>query len=72
MKIFVKAKPGARNPGIKKLSQTNFVVAVRELPKDGRANQAIIRALAEYFDIPKSRINILVGSTSKNKIFEII
>lgn len=72
MKIFVKAKPGAKNPGVKKLSQTSFIVAVRELPKGGKANAAVISSLADYFDIPKSRIKILVGSTGKNKILEII
>jgi uncharacterized protein YggU (UPF0235/DUF167 family) len=71
MKIFVKVKPSSKNAEIKKISETNFFVAVRESPVRGRANQAVIDLLAEYFKIPKSQIRLALGATSKNKIFEI-
>ena len=71
MKIFVKAKPSAKEERIEKLDETHFVVAVKEPPKDGRANWAITRALAEYFEISAARVNIVGGQTSKQKIVEI-
>jgi len=71
MKIFVKVKPNSKNPELKKLSETNFFVAVREPPVRGRANRAVINVLAEYFKISKSQITLALGATSKNKIFEI-
>ena len=46
-------------------------VFVREPAKEGRANEAVIKLLAEYFDIPKSRIKIVSGLKSKKKIVEI-
>lgn len=72
MKIFVKVKPSARVQEIKKISETNFFVAVKQPPVQGKANRAVIAALADYFNIPQSQIRLAVGATSKSKIFEII
>ncbi len=40
-------------------------------PENGRANDAVVKLLAEYFDIPKSRIKIIKGLTTRNKIVTI-
>lgn len=37
-------------------------------PENGRANNAVVELLSEYFDVPKSRIKILKGQTSRDKI----
>lgn len=37
-------------------------------PENGRANAAVVELLAEYFDVPKSRIKILKGSTGRDKV----
>jgi len=58
MKIFVKAKPNAKS--------------VKEPPRQGRANAAIARALAEYFGVPLSSVRIISGFSSKQKIFEVL
>lgn len=71
MRISVKAKAGAKKEFVEKISETEFIVSVKEPPVDGRANWAIARALAGYFDISPSRINIASGHSSKNKIVEI-
>ena len=41
-------------------------------PTDGEANTAVIKMLAKHFDVPKSRISIIRGATSHDKIIEII
>lgn len=71
MRISVHAKPGAREEKIEKISDTEFVVSVKEPPVDGRANRAIVEALASYFRIPKNLVSIVVGHTSRNKIIDI-
>ncbi|MBU1102243.1 DUF167 domain-containing protein [Patescibacteria group bacterium] len=71
MKIFVKVKPSSRNVEFKKLSETNFFVAVKEPPIRGKANRAVVSALADYFKISKAQIKLALGATGKNKIFEI-
>lgn len=72
MKIFIHAKPNAREEKVKKIDPTNFIVAVKEPPRQGRANQAIIKLLSKYLDITQSRIKITKGWGSKEKIIEII
>ena len=71
MKIFVKVKPKAREGKVIKLSDTNFKVSVKEAPEKGRANRAVLKALADYFNTSPSNIKIISGSTSKLKIIEI-
>jgi len=72
MKIFVKVKPGAKKEEIVKIDETHYIVSVKEPPVNGRANAAIIKALAVYFKTSPPRVNILSGQTSKQKIVEIL
>ena len=78
MKIFVEAKPGAREEKVEKIDppagraeEHHFIVAVKEPPIKGRANHAIAQALARYFNIPRSCVNMVSGFASRNKRFEI-
>ncbi|MBI4035878.1 DUF167 domain-containing protein [Candidatus Daviesbacteria bacterium] len=71
MKISVLAKPKSKVEYIKVKGETNFIVAIKELAEKGRANQAIIKALAEFFNIPPSSIVLISGLRTKQKIFEI-
>lgn len=71
MRISVKAKTSAKKELVEKLSENEFVVSVKEPPIDGRANWAIAQAIADYFGVSPSRISIISGQTSKNKMVEI-
>lgn len=85
MKIIVKAKTRARetkvereeqpamdfSSGKEKPSLVTYKVSVKEMPVNGKANEAIIKALAEYFDTAPSRIELISGGSSKQKIFNI-
>ena len=71
MKIFVKAKPKSKFEKVEKVSETNYIVFVKEPPEKGKANGAICRLLAEYFGIRQSMVRIKAGQASKNKIIEI-
>ena len=86
MKIFVKAKPGAReekvDPPPRRLWQAKkndesyerewFTVWVKEPPAQGRANAAIAKALAGYFKVSNSQVRLVSGFTSKQKVFEVL
>jgi uncharacterized protein YggU (UPF0235/DUF167 family) len=41
-------------------------------PENGRANSAVIELLADYFDVPKSRIKILKGLAVRDKVVAVI
>lgn len=71
MKIFVKAKPNSKQEKIQEVDGTHFVVFVKALPVEGKANQAILRLLAEYFKLPKGNIRIISGYTSRQKVIEV-
>ena len=72
MKIFVKAKPGSRQELVEKIDEQNYVVSVKEPPIKGKANEAIRNALAVYFKTGSSRVKIVSGYSSRNKIIEIL
>jgi len=84
MKIIVKAKTRAKMTKVERVDQpvldlgekkrgelVTYKVSVKEMPVSGKANEAIIEALAEYFDTAKSNINLVSGQSLKQKIFEI-
>jgi len=72
MKIFVKVKPNSKIERFKEIDPINFEIFTRLPPREGKANAAAIDALARHFNISKSRIKILAGAKSKQKIFEIL
>lgn len=72
MNISVKVKAAAREEKIEKLGARSFLVWVKDKPQEGRANYAAREALADYLNIPKSRIILIKGKKSKDKIFSII
>ncbi len=72
MKISVIAHPNAKKPRVEKDLLDSLHVYVKEPPLDGKANKAVIEALAEYFHIKKSNVILLSGEKSKNKLFDII
>jgi uncharacterized protein (TIGR00251 family) len=79
MRINVKAKPRAKKEeiippqaGLFADREEVYIVSIKEPPVDGKANEAIVRVLAEYFKVPKSHVRIVSGQTSKKKIVEIL
>ncbi|MEK7158077.1 MAG: DUF167 domain-containing protein [Patescibacteria group bacterium] len=67
----MKAKPRSKWQDVEKIDETHYIIAVKERPQDGRANLAVIRALAEHFDLAVSSIRLVSGVASKQKVFEI-
>ncbi len=72
MRIFVHAKPRAKAEHVEQLDASHFAVAVVEPPKNGEADRAIIHALAAHFSLSPSRVRLVSGFSSREKIFEII
>ena len=48
-----------------------LVVAVTAPAVDGRANHAVVRALAEALDVPVRYIEIVRGHTSRSKVIRV-
>ena len=83
MRILVKAKPRSKVEKVERVGQPTldlgdkktelvvYKVSVKEPPVDGRANEAVVKALAKYFDVAISNVRLVSGETSRQKIFEI-
>lgn len=72
MKIFVFAKPSAKENKVEKIDTSHFRVFVKEPPVKGMANKAIIKLLGEYFSVPSSHVTIVRGMFAKEKVVDIV
>jgi len=71
MRIQVKVKPNSKTEELGR-EGNSFIVKVKEPAREGKANEAIIRLLAEHFSVPKSQVRILSGFKSRNKVIEVV
>jgi hypothetical protein len=71
MKITVYAKTGAKTERVEKISSVEYKVFINQVPEGGKANIRIVELLSEYFDCPKSAIELTHGRRSKVKVFEV-
>jgi len=68
----IRVIPRARVNSITADADGTLRVHTTTAPTDGKANDAVIRALSEYWKIPRSQIRIIRGQTSHNKVVEIL
>ncbi len=71
MQITVFAHPSSKKPRVEKDLFNNLHIYVREPPLEGRANNAILLALAEHLKVRRSQVNLVRGEKSKQKVFEV-
>jgi len=70
MKYVCLIKPGSSQEKIIK-NGDNLIIYLRKRAHDGEANAALIKVLAKYFRVGKTRIKIVQGIKTRNKIIEI-
>ena len=68
MKVNVKLHPNSSREQIKKISEKELEIWIKEKPIDNMANIKLIKTLKRYFN---KDIKIVSGFTSKNKVIEI-
>jgi hypothetical protein len=66
--LRVRVKPRASKSAVLGVRAGELEVAVRAAPVDGRANEELVRVLAEHFEIPKSTVSIARGQSGRSKI----
>lgn len=66
MRVTVNVKPGSHRPGLFR-DESTLVVAVRERAVDGKANAAVVEAVATWLRIPPSRVAIVGGTSARTK-----
>lgn len=72
MRVTVIAHPNAKKPRIEIDLLDTLHVYVHEPPLAGKANKAVLKALADHFNTKSRNITFITGEKSKHKIFEIL
>jgi len=71
MKITVRAKTGSKKNHVSEIQTGYYRVDVTTQPIHGKANAAIIKALAKHLHIAPSHLSIVRGATAKTKVIDI-
>ena len=71
VRITVTVTPGARSERIERIDASRLRVAVTAPAREGRANDAVVRAVARFLGVRVSAVRIVRGLASRSKIIEI-
>src|ERR1700690_1066629 len=69
--LSVRIQPRASKNEIVAMASGGLKIRLTAPPVDGAANEALVKFLAAVFSIPKSRVEIVSGHTSREKIVRI-
>ena len=70
--VVVRIKPGSRKgPLVEVGDDGELTIYVRERAVEGKANEAVIKLLAAHLDVPRSRLKLVSGATSRVKRFRL-
>mgnify|MGYP000957363379 CR=1 len=72
MKISAKIKPNSRyREEVVVSDDGSLTIYTKALAIEGRANLVAIKLLAKHYGVAPSRVKLVRGATSRNKVFEI-
>ncbi|MDA4115114.1 MAG: DUF167 domain-containing protein [Thaumarchaeota archaeon] len=71
MLITVHVTPNSKESRVTKVGEASFDVRVDEKAVGGRANKRLLEILSQHFEVPRSRISIVRGAKSRDKIVEV-
>jgi len=69
-RLAVRVTPGARSEGVE-IVEGRVLVKVRTKPEDGKASAAVLVLLAQALGVAPSKVEMLRGATSREKLFRI-
>lgn len=69
-RLAVRVTPGARSEGVE-ITDGRVLVKVRTKPEDGKASAAVLALLAQALGVAPSKVEMLRGATSREKLFRI-
>ena len=72
MQIRCLVKPKSRADHITVNPDGSLQVKIKALPVDGKANEYLVKYLAEVFDLPQNHIQIISGFTNSHKRVNIV
>jgi uncharacterized protein YggU (UPF0235/DUF167 family) len=69
-RLAVRVTPGARSEALE-LAEGRLHARVRAKPEDGKATEAVRLLIAAALGIAPSRVDLLRGATSREKLFRV-
>jgi len=70
-RLRVRVSPGATRSGVIGRHGDGWKVRVTAPPEDGRANDAVIRLLADTLAVPRATVTLVSGHGGRDKIVEL-
>ena len=76
MKLAIKVTTNAKQDHVKEGGVNAFgnrvlKIKTTAVPQDGKANEAVIRIVSDYFKVKRGAVKILSGETARLKILEV-
>jgi uncharacterized protein len=71
VRLAVQITPNAKKTEIIGVLDDALKLRLQAQPIEGKANEALIRFLAQQLDVPRSAVTITHGLTSKKKLVEV-
>ncbi len=65
-------QPGAKKTEFAGLHGDALKIRLAAPPVDGKANEALLRFIADELDLPKSAVTLKSGQTSRRKVLEVM
>ena len=69
--LVIRLHPGAKKNAIIGLHNGALKLSLNAPPVDGKANEALIAFIAEQINVPRSKIALIAGATSRSKTLRI-
>ena len=70
-RLRVRVSPGARRGGVAGRVGEVWKLRVTAPAEGGRANEAVLRLLAETADVPRRQVALVSGYTAREKVVEL-
>jgi uncharacterized protein len=71
MRLRIRVKPGARQERVSREPDGSLLVSVTARAQEGRANEAVVKAVARALHVPRSSVRIVSGLSSRTKMLEV-
>lgn len=71
LRIAVQVMPNAARSEVLEEIEGSLKIRLKALPIEGRANDALVRFIADLLDLPKGRVSVTRGLSSRQKLLEV-
>ena len=71
MRVLLKVQPRSSSNEVEREADGSLRVRVTARPEKGKANEAVLRMVAEHFRVKRSAVALVSGATSRRKVVEV-